>query len=52
VGDRVEEFEGLPVKTIANFNQVHTALQPKQKCKITVRRGARLLEKTVVLGDA
>jgi hypothetical protein len=51
VGDKVEEFEGQPVKSITNFNQVHMATKPGQKVKITVRRGARLLEKTVTLGE-
>jgi len=51
VGDKVEEFEGQPIATITNFNQVHMATKPGQKVEIVVRRGARLLTKKVVLGE-
>ena len=50
VGDKVEEFEGQPIRSITNFNQVHMACKPGQKVEITVRRGARLLSRNVVLG--
>ena len=51
VGDKVEEFEGQPVGTISAFNQIHSNTKPKQKVKLLVRRGPRLLKKTATLGS-
>ena len=42
-GDKVEEFEDNPIKSITNFNQVHMNCTPGQKVTIVVRRGPRLL---------
>ncbi len=49
-GDKVEEFEGNPIRSITNFNQVHSNTKAGQKVTITVRRGPRLLNLTVKLG--
>jgi C-terminal processing protease CtpA/Prc len=50
IGDKVEEFEGSPINSITNFNQVHSNTKPGQKVKIVIRRGPRLMTKTVTLG--
>ena len=50
VGDKIEEFEGNPIQSITNFNQVHTNTKPGQKVTIVIRRGPRLVKKTVKLG--
>ena len=52
VDDKVEEFEGNPISTITNFNQVHANTKPGQKVKIVIRRGPRLITKTVTLGKS
>ena len=51
VGDKVEEFQDQPVKTISAFNQIHSNTKPKQKVKLLIRRGPRLLKKTARLGS-
>ena len=50
VGDKVEEFEGQPINTITNFNQVHQNMKAGQKVTIVIRRGPRLMTKKVTLG--
>jgi len=52
VGDKIEEFEGNPIRSLTNFNQVHSSTKPGQKVKITIRRGPRLIQKTVKLGKS
>jgi len=51
LGDKVEEFEDKPVPTIAAFNQIHMDMKAGQKVTIVVRRGTRLLERKVILGE-
>ena len=51
-GDKVAEFEGQPIRTITNFNQVHMGTKPGQKVEIVIRRGPRLMTKKVKLGKA
>jgi hypothetical protein len=50
VGDKIEEFEDNPIRSITNFNQLHQNAKPGQKVKITIRRGPRLMTLTVKLG--
>ncbi len=50
IGDKVEEFEKNPIRSLTNFNQVHGNCTPGQKVVIAVRRGPRLLNLTVILG--
>lgn len=52
IGDKVEEFEGQPIASLAAFNQVHSACKPRQAVTILVRRGPRLLTKKAVLGES
>ncbi len=47
----MEEFQDQPVKTISAFNQIHSNTKPKQKVKLLIRRGPRLLKKTARLGS-
>ncbi len=50
VGDKVEEFEKNPIRSLTSFNQVHGNCTPGQKVVIAVRRGPRLLNLTAILG--
>jgi len=50
VGDKVEEFEKNPIRSLTNFNQVHGNCTPGQKVTFAVRRGPRLLNLTAILG--
>jgi hypothetical protein len=52
VGDKIEEFEGQPIRTITNFNSVHSNTKPGQKVAITIRRGPRLMTIKVKLGKS
>jgi hypothetical protein len=50
VDDKVEEFEDQPVTSITNFNQIHSTCKEGQRVTIVIRRGPRLMKKTVTLG--
>lgn len=50
-GDKVEEFEGAPIRRMSDLGDAHGKCKPKQKVTITVRRGTRLLDLGVTLGD-
>jgi len=50
VGDRIEEFEGVPVASASDFAEAHSRAKPRSRVTITVRRGTRLIELEPKLG--